>query len=104
MLGLSWPEILVIAAVAVFVIGPKELPVVMRALGRIVRRLQYIRFAFTQQFEDFMRTQELEELRNLNKNAPAFDEDAADEDYFSSVNFEQARHEMHAPDDKDAPQ
>lgn len=50
-------------AVAVVVIGPKEIPVIMRALGRIVRRLQYVKFAFSQQFDDFMKDHDLDELR-----------------------------------------
>ncbi len=63
MLDFSWAELLLIIAVAVLVIGPKEIPVVMRSLGRIVRRLQYVRFAFSQQFDDFMKEHDLEELR-----------------------------------------
>jgi|OM-RGC.v1.033092163 Sec-independent protein secretion pathway components len=62
-LDFSWAELLLIIAVAVLVIGPKEIPVVMRSLGRIVRRLQYVRFAFSQQFDDFMKEHDLEELR-----------------------------------------
>ncbi|MDB2683233.1 twin-arginine translocase TatA/TatE family subunit, partial [Alphaproteobacteria bacterium] len=33
MLDFGWAELLVIMAVAVLVIGPKELPVVMRGFG-----------------------------------------------------------------------
>jgi Sec-independent protein translocase protein TatA len=72
-----------IMAVAVLVIGPSELPVMMRALGQIVRRLQYVRYAFSQQFEDFMQTQAIDELREsvnfeAKKNLRDFDE--AEED------------------------
>ncbi len=63
MLDFGWPELLVIIAVAVLVIGPDELPQIMRGLGRLVRRLQYVRFALSQQFEDFMQTHDLEEMR-----------------------------------------
>lgn len=71
-----------IGAVAVLVIGPKEIPVVMNALGRIVRRLQYVRFAISQQFEDFMRTQDLEDLRKqVNFEQKEFDEALQDEIY-----------------------
>lgn len=64
MFDLGWAELLLVAFVAVLVIGPRELPAVMRALGRVVRRLQYIRYALSGQFEDFLRQQDLEALRN----------------------------------------
>ena len=82
MLDFGWAELLVIIAVGVLVIGPNEIPVMMRALGRIVRRLQYIRYAFSQQFDDFMETSNLEELReSVNFEAKDFDESEADEDF-----------------------
>ncbi len=79
MLDVSWSELLVIVFLAVLVIGPKDLPVIMRAFGRIVRRLQYVRFAFSQQFEDFMKENELNELRNsIDVHAEETDEAGAD--------------------------
>lgn len=82
MLDFGWAELLVIIAVGVLVIGPNEIPVMMRALGRIVRRLQYIRYAFSQQFDDFMETSNLDELReSVNFEAKDFDESEADEDF-----------------------
>lgn len=62
MFDLSWSELLIVVAVAVLVIGPKELPAVMHTLGRLARRLQYIRYAFSQQFEDFMAQNDLGDL------------------------------------------
>jgi sec-independent protein translocase protein TatB len=38
MFGLSWPELLLIGIVAIIAIGPKELPTVMRTLGRWARK------------------------------------------------------------------
>ena len=44
-------------------------------LGRIVRRAQYVRYAFSQQFDDFMKTHDLDELRRgVNFEAPENDE------------------------------
>ena len=63
MLDFGWAELLIIVAVAVFVIGPKDIPNVMYGLGRVVRRMQYIRFAVTQQFDDLMKAADVEELR-----------------------------------------
>lgn len=64
MLDLGWAELLLIIVVAVLVIGPKEIPTIMRALGRVVRRLQYVKFALSQQFEDFIKEHDLNELRH----------------------------------------
>ncbi len=64
MLDFGLPELLLIMAVAVLVIGPKEIPELMRGLGRIVRRLQYMKFALSQQFDDFMKDHDLDELRS----------------------------------------
>ena len=81
MLDFGFPELLVIIALAVLVVGPQEIPKIMVALGRIVRRLQYLRFAMTQQFEDFMRENDLEDIRaQVNFEEKGFDEAAADED------------------------
>ena len=81
MLDFGFPELLMIMAVAVLVIGPKEIPVVMRTLGRIVRRLQYVRYAFSKQFDEFMEEEDLEKIRqSVNFEARDFDEKAADDD------------------------
>ncbi len=74
MLDFGWAELLILVAVAVFVIGPKDIPNIMYGLGRGLRRLQYIRFAISQQFDEIMNTGDIEELRK-------------------GVNFEQNRHE-----------
>lgn len=63
MFDLAWSELLVVAVIAVLAIGPKELPTVMRTIGRFVRRIQYMKYAMSQQFEDFMQQQDLNELR-----------------------------------------
>jgi len=63
MLDFGWAELLIIVAVAVFVIGPKDIPKMMYGLGRVLRRVQYVRFAVSKQFEDMMEAGDLEELR-----------------------------------------
>ena len=81
MFDIGWSEILVVAVIAVLVIGPDELPGVMRLLERIVRRITYIRYAFSQQFEDFMRENDLDDIRKqVNFEAKDFDETASDEE------------------------
>lgn len=63
MFDFGFAELIVILAIAVLVIGPDEIPVLMRSLGRIIRRLQYMRYALTQQFDDFMQHTELQEMQ-----------------------------------------
>ena len=71
MLDFSWAELLIILAVAVFVIGPKDIPNMMYGLGRIVKRFQYIKFAISQQFDEVMQSHDIEELRRgVNIEAP----------------------------------
>lgn len=81
MFDIGWSELFLVMAVAVLVIGPQELPKVMVTLGRVVRRLQYVKYAFTQQFEDFMKESGMADIRKqVNFEAKDFDEKSADEE------------------------
>lgn len=97
MLDFGFPELLVIVALAVLVTGPDEIPKIMVALGRVVRRLQYIRYAFSQQFEDFMQENDLADMRNqVNFEAKTFNEAEEDEVYMKAVpaSLEPDEHEV----------
>ncbi len=79
MMDIGWAEILLILAIAVFVIGPQDIPKVMYSVGRLFRRFQYVRFAISQQFDDILRAGDIEELRRgVNFEAPKTDERKAD--------------------------
>ena len=65
MFDISWSELLLVVIVAVVAIGPKQLPSVLYGLGRAVRRMQYMRFALSKQFEDFMEQNDLHHIRNI---------------------------------------
>lgn len=98
MLDFGWPELFLIMAVAVIVIGPDEIPVIMVALGRVFRRFQYIKFALSQQFEDVMRDADMDDIRksvNFEEGLSQedFDEAAADEE-FAIINAEILRKEQ----------
>ncbi len=56
-------KLLIIGVVALVVIGPKELPGVLRQVGSAVSRLRRMASEFQGQFMDAMRESELEELR-----------------------------------------
>lgn len=63
MLDFSWIELLLLIAVALIVIGPEDIPKILYGLGRIIRRLQYVRFVLSQQFDDILKAGDIEELR-----------------------------------------
>ncbi len=85
MLDFGFPELLVIIALAVLVVGPEEIPKLMLGLGRLMRRLSYVRYAFTQQFDDFMKEHDLDDIRkSVNFEARDFDEAGEDEAYLSA--------------------
>lgn len=63
MFDIGWSEILIIAAVAIVVVGPKDLPRMLRKLGQNVGKLKRMAADFRSQFDDAMRDSELQELR-----------------------------------------
>jgi sec-independent protein translocase protein TatB len=56
-------ELLVIAAIALIVVGPKDLPVMMRKLGQFLGRMRGMANEFRASFDDMARQSELDELR-----------------------------------------
>jgi len=56
-------ELMVIAAVALIVVGPKDLPVLMRKLGQFIARLRGMANEFRASFDDMARQSELDDLR-----------------------------------------
>ena len=63
MFDIGWPELLVLAIVAVIVVGPKDLPRLMATLGRYLGRIRAMAAEFQRSFEDIARQAELEELK-----------------------------------------
>ena len=62
MLDIGWSELLVIAIVAVVVVGPKDLPRLMRTVGRYTSRARGLAREFRASFEELGRETELEEI------------------------------------------
>ncbi|MDO5648064.1 Sec-independent protein translocase protein TatB [Paracoccus sp. (in: a-proteobacteria)] len=52
MLDIGWSELLLIAIVALIVVGPKDLPHLFRALGRIMARVRSMAREFSTAMED----------------------------------------------------
>ncbi len=62
MLGVGWPELMVVAVVTVLVVGPKELPRVLRTFTMYVRKAQGLAREFTSGMEDLARQADLDDL------------------------------------------
>lgn len=63
MLDIGWTELLVIAIVLIVVVGPKDLPPMLRAFGKMTKRLRSMAGEFRQQFDEALREAELDDVR-----------------------------------------
>jgi sec-independent protein translocase protein TatB len=59
----AWSEFMVVGVVALVVIGPKDLPKVMREVGKLVNQGRTMARTFRSGFDDMMRESELEDIR-----------------------------------------
>jgi sec-independent protein translocase protein TatB len=64
MFGIDGSEYLVILIVALVVVGPKDLPKMMRKVGQWAGRARAMADQFRRSFDDMARQAELDELRN----------------------------------------
>ncbi|MEQ1887968.1 MAG: Sec-independent protein translocase protein TatB [Alphaproteobacteria bacterium] len=63
MLDVGWQELLVIAVVAIIVVGPRELPQLMRSVGRWMGKARRMAREFQYNIEEMGREAELDGLR-----------------------------------------
>jgi sec-independent protein translocase protein TatB len=84
----GWSELMVIAIVAVLVVGPKDLPRMLRTFGKTVGNLRRMAGDFQRQFDNAMREAELDEIRKAAAKpfAPLEDARKAALDFQASVN------------------
>jgi sec-independent protein translocase protein TatB len=77
MFDIGWSELLVIAVVAIVVVGPKDLPRLMRSFGHYAGKLRRAASDFQSQFEEAMRESEIDEVRkaidSVRENTPSVD-------------------------------
>ncbi|HUB96749.1 MAG TPA: Sec-independent protein translocase protein TatB [Stellaceae bacterium] len=76
MFDFSWSELAVIAAVALVVIGPKDLPRVMRMAGFWMRKARRVAQEFQSSLDQMVRESELEEVRKQVEKASRFNIEA----------------------------
>lgn len=63
MLGLGWSEMLVIGIVVLIVVGPKDLPVMMRNLGRMMGTVRRMSNEFRREIDKAIAADEIREAR-----------------------------------------
>jgi sec-independent protein translocase protein TatB len=63
MFDIGWSEFVLIGVVALIVIGPKELPGVLRMVGQWIRKARKMAAEFQGQFQEAMREAEMADLK-----------------------------------------
>jgi sec-independent protein translocase protein TatB len=64
MLDVGYSELLVIAIVLIVVVGPKDLPKMLRAFGGAMTRFRKVSGDFRRQFDEALKEAELDEVKN----------------------------------------
>jgi len=75
MFDFAWSEMALIGVVALIVIGPKDLPRVLRTVGTYVRKARAIAHEFQGSIEQMVRDAELDEVRQQVQKATEFNID-----------------------------
>jgi sec-independent protein translocase protein TatB len=78
MFGIDSPELLVIAIVALVVIGPKELPGLLRSWGNWMSKARGMASEFRGHVDEMVRQSELDEVKKQLEAAPGLDLQALD--------------------------
>lgn len=73
MFDIGWAELALVFVVALIVIGPKDLPVALRAAGVWIGRLRRMAREFQSSVDEVLRESELKELRDRAEKASRFD-------------------------------
>ncbi len=64
MFDIGWSELLVLAVIAILIVGPKDLPRMLYALGQAVGKMRRQADEFRRQFNESMREAGMDEVRN----------------------------------------
>lgn len=64
MFDIGWSELLVIGVVLIVVVGPKDLPRMLRTFGRTTTHLRRMAGDFRKQFDEALREAEMDDVRD----------------------------------------
>jgi sec-independent protein translocase protein TatB len=65
MFDIGWTEMLVIAIVMIVVVGPKDLPKMLRTFGRTTTKLRAMAGDFRKQFDEALKEAELDDVKGI---------------------------------------
>lgn len=68
MFDIAWTEMLLLAVLTVLVVGPKDLPKVMRGIGNFIRKIRGMAGEFMDGVDDLARENDLEDVTRQIKN------------------------------------
>ena len=105
MIDVSWGHLVVIAVVALIVIGPKELPTVLRTVGHWTGKLRRMAAEFQGQFQEALREAEVADLKQHFDDISSAAKDLPRFDPVSTIRreIEEAAAEKPAPDTSQTP-
>lgn len=75
MFDLGWSELLIIGVAALIVVGPKDLPRMLRTLGRYAARAKGVARDFQRAMDDAARQADIDELKEVRKDLDAMRSD-----------------------------
>lgn len=73
MLDIGWPELMVVAIVLIVVVGPKDLPKMLRTFGKTTSKMRSMASDFRRQFDDALKEAELDEVKSVMDSARKLD-------------------------------
>jgi sec-independent protein translocase protein TatB len=73
MFEVGWSEILVIVIVMIVVVGPKDLPKMLRAFGKATAKFRATAGEFRKQFDEALKEAELDDVRDIVNEAKSLD-------------------------------
>ncbi len=63
MFDLGWSKLIIIAMLAIVVVGPKDLPALLRTIGKFMGQIRRQADEFRRQFDEAMKDTELDQIR-----------------------------------------
>ena len=103
MLDIGWQELLVIGALALIVVGPKDLPTLLRSCGQWVGKIRGMAREFQRTMDQAAREADvanLKELRDLKNDIGSFD---LNKQAYKAITSDEAAAKVKKPEAKTAP-
>ena len=72
MFDIGWPEMAVVAVIALIIIGPKDLPRILRYAGKWAGKARRMAREFQRNFDDMVRESELDDVKKSVESASSF--------------------------------